>query len=211
MPQLLSKAEREKLIKELANDEVTVYTEDRIVAEVSKAADVTADKVLDELKAIFPEGLPKTATTIARTVGTTNGPESVDPPASAYTRPDSVEGVVPTNINTGKTNVSSAQADAEQIVQPDPVSEKDKGRIKPADYKVDESEARFVHLEVEQTKFNPVTGTKESRPKVVKLTPPAFLKFRDTAGGQGYSHVVVLHKPKGINLEAKAPADLYTK
>ena len=206
----VSKADRRKMIKALVEDETLALSEDKVVAEVTKVIDIKAETVVADIREMYPDGLAVTELNPDAPALTTNDGEDLEVPASAYTDPNSTAGAVPTNLNTGRPNVSTADGKEVQVRQPDENPELLKGRKDPKNYKVKKEEKRFVHVEVEATQFNAVTGVKRSKPKVVKLTPPMWPKFRDAARGNGFTHMVVLHAPEGVDVTVD-PAALALK
>lgn len=70
-----------------------------------------------------------------------------------------------------------------------------KGRVS-GGYEVPEGEEGSVHVELEQVRFDALTGEKASRPMVQKYTPRAWAVAKKLLANQGYTHIKVLHEPK---------------
>ena len=89
-----------------------------------------------------------------------------------------------------------------------PVAEIDKGRITAKDYKVPEGEEGVVHVQAERTNFNTVTGIKKSRPELLKVNAKQWPSFKTQLVNLGFSWLVVLHAPAGVDTShnVKAPA-----
>lgn len=180
----LTKEQRRARITELVGD--VALTREEIVEKVVEESGVTEKTVNADVDEMYPDGLPDITG------------EDDEEDGDGVKEEDDKTGESSTPVGDSLIAVPKTRADF--------VPEVEIGRIKPEDYTVPEGEEGIVHVQAERTNFNAVTGKKKSLPEIIKVNSRQWPLWKTQIVGLGYSWMVVLHAPEGVDVSHNVTA-----